>query len=163
RLRRARGVSETGEHPGSMAVGGRPGFGRLNPFAEAVEQRQAQRLLELLDLVGDGGLAQLEPPRRQAEALQVGDGLERPELPERDRTVEIELSWGVGHAAYDMPYGSAQTQVALPRPAHHAKPRRGGGAAARAGFSSRAEDQPVPQAPVPGAARRHGSRKQAPR
>src|SRR5205807_9984064 len=105
----------------------------------------------------------LEPARRRAEALQVGDGFERAQLPERDRPAEIELSWRVGHAAYDMPYGSAQTQVALARPAHHAEPRRSGGAAARTALGFRAEAQPVPQAPVPGAARRHGRRKQAPR
>src|SRR4029077_11051021 len=109
--------------------------------------------LELLDLVRDGRLAQLQALRGEAEARQVGHGFERAQLAESDRAVEVELSWGLGHGAYDMPYGSAETPLPFACAAHHSEPRRRGGAAARGGDRLRAEDQPVPQAPLPGSAR----------
>src|SRR5207302_1039169 len=46
------------------------------------------------------GLAQFQALRGKAEALQVGDGLERPELTQRDSAIQIEV--GLRHAAYDI-------------------------------------------------------------
>ena len=91
-LDRNRGLVEDIQHPPRVAVQEGARFGQLDPLAEAVEQWEAQGLLQLLHLIGDGRLAQLQTLGGKAEAVQVGDGLERAQLAERDRSVEIEMN-----------------------------------------------------------------------
>ena len=141
------------EHPPGVAVQQRPRFGQLDALAEPVEQRQAERFLQLLDLVRDRRLAELEAPRREAEAGQVGDRFERPQLPQSHRSVEIELGWGPRHGAYDMRYGRPETSFTFARSSDHSESRRRRSSPTRGDDGLRAEDQPVPQAPLPGAAR----------
>src|ERR1051325_2650636 len=86
------------EHPPCVAVEAGPRLGQPDALAEAVEQRKAERLLELFDLIGDGRLAELQPLRRGRKAGQVGNRFERPELSQRDRAVQVELKVGRGHA-----------------------------------------------------------------
>ena len=74
----------------------------MDSLAKPVEERQAERFLELFDLVGDRWLAELESLGGEAEALQVGDGFERAELPQSDRSVEVQLSLRPRHGAYDI-------------------------------------------------------------
>ena len=54
----------------------RPRLGRLGALAQALEQRQAQGLLELADVQAHGGLAQAERLGRPREALEAGDLVE---------------------------------------------------------------------------------------
>ncbi len=74
------GLVEDVEHPARVAVEQGAGFCQLDALAKAVQQRHAQRLLELLHLVRDRRLAQLEALRGQAEAVEVGHRLERAQL-----------------------------------------------------------------------------------
>src|SRR3977135_4313998 len=71
-------------------------------FPKPIQQRQAQRFLELLDLVGNGRLAESQLLRREAEALQVRDRHASYQLTQRQRAVEVESRAVLGHGAYDI-------------------------------------------------------------
>src|SRR5207249_8720132 len=101
-LDRNRRLVEDVEHPARVAVEHGPGLSELHALAEPVEERKAEGLLQLFHLVRDRWLAQLESPRGEAEARQIGHGFECPQLAQSDRAVEIELSLGPGHGAYDI-------------------------------------------------------------
>src|SRR6266851_5594446 len=60
-------------------------LGELHALAEAIEQRQAERFLELLHLVRDRRLAEPQLLGGEAEAAEVGHGLERAQLTQRHR------------------------------------------------------------------------------
>src|SRR6266851_2257773 len=61
--------------------------------------------------------------------------------------------WAVRHGAYDMRYGRQETEIAHARPPNDPHDRRRRGSAPGGDDGFRAEDQPVPQTPLPGAAR----------
>jgi hypothetical protein len=60
--------------------------------ADPVEQAHAERLLQALDLPGQRRLGDVEPPRRPAEVLLLGDRHEPAELVDR----EIHAPEGIG-------------------------------------------------------------------
>ena len=60
------------------------GLGQVDFLAQALEQRQADGFLELLDLHGHGRLGQVEVFRRPGEAQAPGHPLEHFQLPECD-------------------------------------------------------------------------------
>src|SRR5437879_5831700 len=75
-LERQRRLVQHIERAARVSIKDRAGFGELNALTQAVEKRQAERFLELFDLVRNRRLTQAQLLRRETEAAQVGHRLE---------------------------------------------------------------------------------------
>src|SRR5207245_5634368 len=119
-----RGFVEDVEGTARVSVEDRPRLGELHAFAESIQQRHSERLLELFDLVRDRRLAEPQLLRGLAEAAEVGHRFEGAQLTQRHRAVEIQLRAVLGHGAYDMRYGRPPTKEHGSRSPHPADPPR---------------------------------------
>src|SRR6266571_4395676 len=113
-LERQRRLVEHIERTSRVSVEDRAGLGELDALAQAVEKGQAERLLQLFDLVRNRRLTQSQLLRRLAETAQVGHRFEGTQLTQRHRAVEVERRAVFGHGAYDMRYGRPQTKEHVP-------------------------------------------------
>ena len=78
------GAVDQVEHPVGLVEEGRAGAGQLDPAVVALEQRRADRLLQLLDLARQRRLGHLEALGGPTEVQLLGDGDEGPDLVEGD-------------------------------------------------------------------------------
>src|ERR1700716_838314 len=81
----------------------------MHAFAEPIQEREAERFLQLFDLVGHRGLAETEMLCGETEAVEVGDRLESSQLTQRHGAVDVQRESLLGH-------GPTICPMAAPRP-----------------------------------------------
>src|SRR6185437_12127331 len=86
RLRPVDGEAQRDEKVGGPPRKGLPRGGRRDALGMALQQRNAELALELVDLPGKGGLSEVGTRRGTGEAPCLGDGDEVSEIPQEHRT-----------------------------------------------------------------------------
>src|SRR3982075_1906834 len=86
----------------------------MHAFAEPIQEREAERFLQLFDLVGHRGLAETEMLCGETEAVEVGDRLESSQLTQRHGAVEVKWRAVFGHAPTICPMAARRPKSLTP-------------------------------------------------